>query len=298
MGSRAARRTRAVRVRSPPRPGTDHDQGTPLMTVATTIRGTMRAALLAAAIATTACSVTGSSGEYFGKVDPPDGQVLRYVTGSEPESLDPQIGTGQPEARIYVALFEGLTDYDAKTGDVAPGLATHWEATQGNTVFTFHLREASWSNGRPVTASDFVYTLRRGLAPAFAADNAYMAYGILYAQGFNSGGAFARTAGGHEFVMDPENPSVRLVVPGDADERKAWMTPALEAALRDTTLVPVRAEDVGIEAADERTVRIRAVQALPYLPGLMAHQFFRAVPREAIEKHGDAWTQPGKIIVT
>ena len=268
------------------------------MTVATTIRGSMGASLLAAVIATAACSVTGSSGEYFGKVAPPDGQVLRYVTGSEPESLDPQVGTGQPEARIYAALFEGLTDYDAKTGDVAPGLATHWEASAGNTVFTFHLRDAQWSNGRPLTAEDFVYTLRRGLAPAFAADNAYMAYGILYAQAYNSGSSFARKPGSGEFVMDPDNPSLRFVVPSDPGERKAAVTPALEAALKGTTAVPVRAEDVGIEAVDARTVRIRAAQPLPYVPGLMAHQFFRAVPREAIERHGDAWTQPGNIIVS
>ena len=94
---------------------------------------------------------------YFGKVEPPDGQVLRYVTGGEPESLDPQVGTGQPEARIYVALFEGLTDYDPKTGDVAPGLAERWEAAEGNTVFMFHLREAhpgpTAARSRPTTSS-------------------------------------------------------------------------------------------------------------------------------------------------
>lgn len=241
------------------------------------------------------CTAAGSESEYFGKVEPPDGQELRYVTGSEPESLDPQVGTGQPEARIYVALFEGLTDYDPKTGDVAPGLATHWDAADGNTVFTFHLREAYWSDGRPITADDFVYTMRRGLSPAFAADNAYMAYGILYAQGFNGGGSFARRADG-SFVMDPANLAVRLVVPSDPEERKAAVTPPLEAALKGTTPVPVRAEDVGVEAVDARTVRIRAAQPLPYMPGLVAHQFFRAVPRQSIEKHGDEWTRPGNLV--
>jgi oligopeptide transport system substrate-binding protein len=96
---------------------------------------------------------------------------MRYVT-AEPESMDPQIGTGQPDTRVYMALFEGLTDYDPKTGEVAPGLATHWDAEAGNTAFTFHLREAYWSDGRPITADDFVYTVRRGLSPQFAADNA------------------------------------------------------------------------------------------------------------------------------
>ena len=107
--------------------------------------------VLVLALGVSACTTAASEGDYFGKVEPPAGQVLRYVTGGEPESLDPQVGTGQPEARIYVALYEGLTDYNPETGDVAPGLAERWEAAEGNTLFTFHLREASWSDGRPIT---------------------------------------------------------------------------------------------------------------------------------------------------
>jgi ABC-type oligopeptide transport system substrate-binding subunit len=243
------------------------------------------------------CTTSASDSEYFGKVEPPDGQVLRYVSGAEPETLDPQIGTTQPEARIYVGLYEGLTEYDARTGDVTPGLAHSWEAADGNTVFTFHLRDAQWSNGRPITAHDFVWSLRRGLAPALVADNAYMAYGILYAEGYNGAGSFARRPGG-DFVMDPQNPAARFVVPADPDRRREVVTPAMEAALKGTTPVPVRAEDVGIEAVDDRTVRIRTALPIPYLPGLMAHQFFRPVPREAVERHGDAWTRPGNIIVS
>ena len=252
--------------------------------------------VIAVTVATTAaCSTTASDSGYFGQVEPPEGQVLRYVTGGEPESLDPQVGTGQPEGRIYMALYEGLTDYDPKTSEVAPGLASHWDAEAGNTVFTFHLREAYWSDGRPITAEDFVYTMRRGLSPEFAADNAYMAFGILYAQGYNGSGSFARKPDGG-FVMDPATPAVRLVVPSDPAERKAMSTPAIEAALRGTTAVPVRAEDIGVEAVDPRTVRIRCAQPLPYMPGLMAHQFFRLIPRQAIEPHGDTWTQPGKLV--
>jgi len=253
--------------------------------------------LLLLALGVSGCTTAASEGDYFGKVEPPAGQVLRYVTGGEPESLDPQVGTGQPEARIYVALYEGLTDYDPETGDVAPGLAERWEAADGNTLFTFHLREASWSDGRPITAHDFVYSLRRGLSPEFAADNAYMAFGILYAPGYNGSGSFARRPDG-SFVMDPENPSIRFVVPGDEEERKRAVTPVIEAALKSTQPVPVRAEDVGIEAVNDRTVRIRTTLPIPYLPGLMAHQFFRVIPRQAIERHGDFWTQPRNIVVS
>jgi len=247
-----------------------------------------------------ACSTASSSSMYFGAIDPPPGQIMRYITGGEPESLDPQVGTGQPEARIYVALFDGLTDYDAKTGDVVPGLAERWEALDENTTFVFHLRDARWSDGTPITAGDFVYSLRRGLAPALAARNAYMAFEIRYAEGYNAGSSFARNRRTGAFVTWPgKAPGVRLVVPSDPGDREALLeqTPGLRAALAGTEAVPVRAEDVGIEAIDARTVRIRTMQPLPYVPGLMAHQFFRVVPRQSIERYGDnGWTKPGHLI--
>jgi oligopeptide transport system substrate-binding protein len=236
---------------------------------------------------------------YFGSVQPPAGQVLRYISGGEPQTLDPQIGTGQPEARIYVALFDGLTDLDPKTSEAIPGLAERWETSADRTEFIFHLRRAQWSDGSPLTAHDVVYTFRRGVAPALAADNAYMAYDIQYAEGYNAGGTFARNRQTGEFVPWPgKAPGVRLVVPTDPTRRDDLLTqyPQLRSALTGAELVPVRADDLGVEAVDDLTVRIRTMQPLPYLPGLLAHQFFRIVPRQAIEKYGNAWTAPGHMV--
>ena len=243
-----------------------------------------------------ACTTGSTHDRYFGKVAPPAGQTLRYITGSEPESLDPQIGNGQPEARIYAALYEGLTDYDPKTAEAVPGLAERWEIGEGNTSYVFHLRSsARWSDGRPITAHDFVYTVRRGLTPALASRSAYMAYEIQYAQAYNEGSAFARDPRSGEFVTLPADPSQRVVVPSDPQAR-AQLTPEVEAQLAGKTLVPVRPEDVGVEALDDHTVRIRTARPVPYLPGLLAHQFFRLVPRHAIEQFGDRWTQPGRLV--
>src|SRR2546425_5443787 len=104
------------------------------------------------------CSAAASNKVFFGKTDPPRENILRYVSGSEPESLDPQIGSGQPEARIYMALYEGLAEYDPKTTAPIPELAERWEANKDSSEFTFHLRtNARFSNGDPITARDFVY---------------------------------------------------------------------------------------------------------------------------------------------
>ena len=82
-----------------------------------------------------------------------------------------------------MALYQGLVEYDPKTLDAIPALAERWDMNNDSSEFVFHLRRnARWSNGDPITAHDFVYSLRRGLAPALASKNAYLAYYIINAQ--------------------------------------------------------------------------------------------------------------------
>jgi len=249
---------------------------------------------------TAACTRGEADSEYFGKTKPPEGQTLRYISGSEPESLDPQVATGQPEARIHLALFEGLTEYDPKTAEAMPAIAERWDVNADNSEFTFHLRaNARWSTGAPITAQDFVYSFRRGLAPELAARAAYLAYYIQYAEAYNEGAVFVRDPTTRQFVMEEDDPSRRLVVPGDpkARERARAASPSL-TALRGKEFVPVRAEDIGVEALDDRTLRIRLSQPVPFLLGLLSHQFFRVVPRQPIEAYGDAWTRPEHIVTS
>src|SRR6187397_1688991 len=73
------------------------------------------------------CTTSSADSVFFGDTTPPEGQVLRYISGSEPESLDPLVGSGQPEARIYMSMFEGLTEYDPKTMLPIPALAESWD---------------------------------------------------------------------------------------------------------------------------------------------------------------------------
>lgn len=110
-----------------------------------------------------------------------------FINGAEPESLDPAIITGQPEGRIVMGLFEGLTAHDEKAG-VVPGVAERWEISPDGKHYTFHLRhDARWSNGDAVTSHDFVRSWRRTLAPETLSEYAYQLYYILNGQAFNEG---------------------------------------------------------------------------------------------------------------
>lgn len=85
-----------------------------------------------------------------------DVQEIVLGNGSEPGSIDPQKVEGQVGSRIVRDLFEGLINQDAD-GNVIPGVALSWEASEGNKVYTFKLRDnAVWSNGDKVVAQDFV----------------------------------------------------------------------------------------------------------------------------------------------
>ena len=93
-------------------------------------------------------------------------QVLRWGNGAEPQSVDPHRTEGVPGSNIGRDLFEGLIS-EAPDGTVIGGAAESWQVSDDGRTYTFALRrDARWSNGDPVTAQDFVYSLRRSLDPA------------------------------------------------------------------------------------------------------------------------------------
>jgi oligopeptide transport system substrate-binding protein len=92
--------------------------------------------------------------------------VLHVGNSAEPASLDPQVADGKPELNILDALFEGLVTLDPRTAEPRPGIASSWHISPDGLCYIFNLREnLRWSNGDPLVAKDFVYSLRRALAP-------------------------------------------------------------------------------------------------------------------------------------
>ena len=142
---------------------------------------------------------------------------FRFVNGTEPKTLDPSLMNGQPEMRVATALFEGLTRRDAKTLQPAPGVAETWEVSEDGLTWTFHLREdARWSDGRPVTADDFVYAWQRLLDPTTGAEYAYFLHGLVGARAYNRGGAAEAPRFGVDqgvFAPDPHTLVVELEAP-------------------------------------------------------------------------------------
>ena len=113
---------------------------------------------------------------------------VTIINNAEPESLDPAIITGQPEFRIVIGLFEGLTRLDPKTARAIPGLAESWEISPDGEIYAFHLRtNLLWSTGEPIRADAVVYSWIRSLSPATASDYAGQLYYLKNGEDFNAG---------------------------------------------------------------------------------------------------------------
>lgn len=150
-----------------------------------------------------------------------DGKNLAVNLASEPASIDPALNSAVDGAIMLQHFFEGLMKWtDSGNGvpdvrginyaELAPGQAESYEKTDngdGTVTYTFKIRQdAKWSDGKAVTANDFVYTWRRLATPATAADYTYM---IDMVKGYAevSGGADPTTLGvsapdDHTFVVE------------------------------------------------------------------------------------------------
>ncbi len=134
--------------------------------------------------------------------------VFRIANSAEPESLDPALIQGVPEHRVFEALFEGLVATNPKDASPIPGVAESWDVNEDGTQYTFHLRDAKWSDGEPITANDVVYSWLRELDPKTGSPYAW--FPCMFIKGaseFNSGAADAsavqiRALDEHTFQMD------------------------------------------------------------------------------------------------
>lgn len=113
---------------------------------------------------------------------------LVYVVNNESATYDPGLTSETFAAPIIGNTFEGLVRYNEE-GAIEGAMAESWDVSDDGLTYTFHLRDANWSDGEPVTAGDFVYSWMRVLDPAAGAKNPSQFFLIEGAEDFyNEGG--------------------------------------------------------------------------------------------------------------
>jgi oligopeptide transport system substrate-binding protein len=173
---------------------------------------------IAFALVLAACGGGGSGDD--------DTLTLRRGISAKVDTLDPHRSSAAWENIIIGDMFLGLTQHTAD-GQVIPAMAESWTTSDDGLIWTFNLRDTTWSDGVPLTAEDFVFALRRIQDPAIASQYSSLLYIIKNAQALNEG----RVA--------PEELGVRAI-----DDRTLEITleqpaPYLEGLLTHYTTYPV-----------------------------------------------------------
>lgn len=255
-----------------------------------------------------------------GRLPPAD---FTFCNGDEIKTVDPALTTGQPEGRIVWSLFEGLVTWDPETLEPRPGVAHSWQISDDRRTYTFQLRDdARWSDGSPVTAEDFVWSFRRFLHPATAAQYAYEMWYVEGAEKFTSGQVEPGDAVEVELVEKPPGAlpfaagkTVRgklLAVEQDSSgggekthivevdgqpRRFRKGAPLGEGDVEACVWVLYDFRRVGIRAPDSHTVEFRLRHPVPYFLRLLGFYPMSPVHRGCLETHGyPAWTKPENIV--
>jgi len=205
----------------------------------------LAAGLMLLALLLTACRGGQNAPGARNNAQAPSEQLLRVPT-TEPPTLDPGLATDHTSLDIIWQLFEGLVNFDDQ-GNVYGVHAERWSVSDDGRTYTFQLREGlRWSDGRPLTASDYEYAWKRNIAPATASDYANVLYPIANAQRIHKEGA------------DPST--------------------------------------LGVRAVDDRTLVVQLEEPAAYFLRLAATWTYFPLPRWAIERHGDRWTEADNIV--
>lgn len=115
-----------------------------------------------------------------------DGVTLRLSTTAEPTTLDPNLAEDYYSITPIEQMFLGLTNINNETAEIEPELAESWETSADGLTWTFNLRDdAVWSDGKPVTAQDVEYSVKRAIKPETASPYAYVLYIIKNAKAIN-----------------------------------------------------------------------------------------------------------------
>ncbi|MCD7882644.1 MAG: peptide ABC transporter substrate-binding protein [Lachnospiraceae bacterium] len=122
---------------------------------------------------TLAAAMMLSMGSVQVSAEETEGAVLNVMIETAVESLDPQQATDGTSFEVIADYTDGLMQMDAD-GAAVEALAESYEVSDDGLTYTFHLREAYWSNGVQVTAADFVYAWQRAVDPDIASEYAYM----------------------------------------------------------------------------------------------------------------------------
>lgn len=172
-----------------------------------------------------------------------------YLSGRDYSTLNQLTSMSAADLKIIANIADGMTETD-QFGNKVGALAESWTHNEDYTVWTFHLRDAVWSDQSgqeiaPVRAQDFVFAASYVLDPAMESYNAEYLFLIAGAQAY------------YESKCLGENPDFSMV---------------------------------GIKAVDDHTVEYTMEQSCPYLLSVLGCNGFYPVCESFVQGLDDPKT--------
>ena len=207
-----------------------------------------------------------------------EGFNLNVCVASEPQTIDPALNSAVDGAIMTQHMFEGLMKW-ADSGEAIEGVSNATQAKlvegqaksyekkdngDGTVTYTFKLRDdIKWSDGKDVTAGDFVYAWRRLATPATAADYCYMIDMVKNYDVVNAG----TPTGEMETVKDADGNEVQ-------QEKMDYADPS----------------ELGVSAPDDKTFVVELTYDCPYFLEVCAFPATLPVREDVVSANPDGWT--------
>ena len=197
---------------------------------------------------------------FAGQNAPPAVQEFRWSNGDLPKTIDPAKSVAAPETDIVRAVFDGLTDLEGKTMKPVPAIASNWQMSDDARTWTFYLRtNARWTNGKLITAKDFVRSWQRIVEAGEKLDNSKLFSNIV----------------GASLLEESKSKNQNIVQETQAENS--------EQIRNGQTAIRKQETWFGVEALDSATLRVWLVEPDKDFPALTAHPAFRPVFEDGAE---------------
>ncbi|MCC7164702.1 MAG: peptide ABC transporter substrate-binding protein [Anaerolineae bacterium] len=194
-------------------------------------------------------------------------KVLRINLGSYPDIVDPQKSSFVNEIAHLNLIYEGLTKFNEKL-ETVPGAAESWEYNDDATQLTFKIRPGlKYSDGTPLNAARFRYSLMRNINPETAGEYAFITDEIAGAPEWRGVAAEA---------TDEEKAALREVVSQSVLALDASGQPCLEGA-------------EGYAQEDCLTLQLTLSKPAPYFHTVLGIWVGYPAKEENITEGGEIW---------
>ncbi len=106
---------------------------------------------------------------------------LRISFSIQPVTIDPRKSGDVVSSTLICLIYDGLTRC-SPDGYIELAIAEKVDISEDRKTYVFHLRNAFWTDGHPISASDFEKSWKKILDPNFPTLCAYLFYPILNAE--------------------------------------------------------------------------------------------------------------------